>query len=260
MLLPDPPCCRIQKAAGCNESGICSKVGGFGFDFFHLHRAKIFLTLAVLTFCVTIISIIPIVSMSRNNGDVKNTFWTRGEYSDTVFYIGLEKVVFSIDGTEDSFLWSDDKCDGLLSESDDACDECEKACKSVVKVVIMNLVIISVTIMSNMKRSTAAGDLNCTKFMAIFSGFVSSMVMMSSLAMFSNGCYDNLPSESDTGATVTYTHGPAFICVLVPQLFKITEAVIHILTPVPQRKLKNSAQHSINQPLYEEETGEYYLM
>lgn len=241
MLLPDPPCCRVKQAASCNESGLCNKVGQFGFSYFHVNRAWIFITLALASFTVTIVSIIPIVSMSHTNDDVKNTYWTKGEYGDTEFFVGLEKVVFIVDGSEQSFLWSDDECDMLLSSGADACDECEAACNRVVIVVAMNIIIIAVTIASNTKRSTASGDLNCTKFMAIFSGIVSSIIMLSSLSIFSDGCYYNLPENTESGDSVSYSHGPSFVCIVVPQLFKIFEAIIHVVTPVPPRILNTNA-------------------
>lgn len=251
MLLPDPPCCRLKQAASCNESGLCNKIGTFGYPYFHRNRCWIFLALAALSFSITVISIVPLVSMSHDNSDVENTYWTKGEYGDASFFVGLEKVVFTFDGNEKSFLWSDDQCDSFLESGSDACDECEAACGRVVTVVAMNFLVIAITITTNAKRSTAAGDLNCTKFMAIFSGFVSSIVMLSSLSIFLDGCYYNLPEHSETGESITYTHGPAFVCIVVPQIFKIFEAIIHVLTPVPPRN------HGANlkAPLYENEVS-----
>ena len=56
------------------------------------------------------LSIIPLVSMSKSNDDVKNTYWTAGEFGDNRFYIGLEKVVLELDGHTSSFSWDDDEC------------------------------------------------------------------------------------------------------------------------------------------------------
>jgi hypothetical protein len=237
MLLPDPPCCKIPGArSGCNDSSVCTKVAELGFDSLDRNRKPIFLTLGCLSVIVTILAIIPMASLSLSTQDVKNTYWTRGEFGDTTFYIGLNKIVVESGGSTEWLRWDDAECDQLFSEGNDACSECKAACADIVRIVILNFFVIAMTITSNLKRSTREGDLNCTKCMAIFSGTVSSIVMLFSLATFSEGCYYNLPGSTAEGQDITYSQGPSFVCLVIPQIFKLTEVIFHILTPVPHKK------------------------
>jgi hypothetical protein len=90
-------------------------------------------------------------------------------------------------------------------------------------------------ITGNIKRSTPSGDLNCTKLMTILSGLISTFTILISLSTYQTECYVNFPDESDNGATISYSLGPGFICLLIPQLFKPLEVMINILTPVGRR-------------------------
>jgi hypothetical protein len=149
--------------------------------------------------------------------------------ADFKIYIGIEKVVTASGGRTQSFLWSDAECDSTLGNY---CEDCHVACNRVYRSIIVNLITLIPAITGNIKRSTASGDLNCTKFMTILSGLISTLTILISLATYQSECYVNFPEESDNGATITYSLGPGFICLLIPQLFKPLEVVINILTPV----------------------------
>jgi hypothetical protein len=210
-----------------------------GFSFLDKHRRVVFVTLSVLAAIVSGLSIIPVASLSVTNSVVKNTFWTSGKIDGASFYIGIRKVVYDSSFTgEQSFLWKDDECTSLFVNNQKYCDECESACSSVMTTIIMNMIVIVLTITTNLKRSTREGDINFTKGTAIFSGIFSSIVMMFSLSTFNEGCFYNLPETSASGSDVTYSLGPGFIFVLIPQLFKLTEALINLCTPVGTEMLK----------------------
>ena len=80
--------------------------------------------------------------------------------------------------------------------------------------------------------------------MTILSGTISTLTILISLATYQTECYVNFPSKTGTGETITYSLGPGFICLLIPQLFKPIEVIINILTPV-SKKTNNSemSQH-----------------
>lgn len=71
--------------------------------------------------------------------------------------------------------------------------------------------------------------------MAIFTGLLSSVVMLSALATYSDHCYVKLPNHTQDGQSVDYSYGPGFLCLLFPQVFKLIEVVFNIATPVPQK-------------------------
>lgn len=75
--------------------------------------------------------------------------------------------------------------------------------------------------------------------MTILSGLISTLTILISLSTYQAECYSNFPSETDNGATITYTLGPGFVCLLIPQLFKPIEVIINLLTPVPKKKSDN---------------------
>jgi hypothetical protein len=141
-------------------------------------------------------------------------------------------VVTDNSGHTESFLWSDADCESAVGEY---CDDCKKACAKVFRSIIVNLITLIPAITGNIKRSTHAGDLNCTKFMTILSGTISTLTILISLSTYQTGCYTNFPDETDSGLSISYSLGPGFICLLIPQLFKPIEVLINILTPVGKK-------------------------
>lgn len=87
------------------------------------------------------------------------------------------------------------------------------------------------TLMTDFQRSTRKGDLNCQKFMAIFTGILGTITNLTALSSYSAECYTNLPEEY-FGLQMTYHLGPAFNCMLVATILKPIDVLIHLLTPV----------------------------
>jgi hypothetical protein len=127
------------------------------------------------------------------------------------------------------------------------CQDCEDASRTVRRTVVVNLLTIWLTISTNYKRSDRGSDLNFTKFSSIFTGLLSSIVMMSALASYSDQCYSEFPGHTRTGLSIDYSYGPGFVCLLFPQVFKLIEVVFNFATPVPQQ-LKPILE-SLSEPL-----------
>lgn len=134
-----------------------------------------------------------------------------------------------------------------FGDNTDYCQDCEDACDVVMRTCIANFITILPTIMTNYKRSHRGSDLNFTKFTAIFTGTLSSIIMLSALSTFSDQCYDSLPNHTREGLPIDYSYGPGFVCLLFPQVFKLIEVVFNLVTPVPQ-KLRPVLE-SLNEPL-----------
>lgn len=134
-----------------------------------------------------------------------------------------------------------------FGDNTDYCEDCNDASVTVRRTVIVNLLTIWLTITTNYKRSDRGSDLNFTKFMAIFSGLLSSIVMISALASYSDLCFSDLPEHTREGASIEYSYGPGFICLLFPQVFKLIEVVFNFATPVPQQM--KPLLEGLNEPL-----------
>jgi hypothetical protein len=137
---------------------------------------------------------------------------------------------------------TDDNSSSSSSSYAGYCHDCQDAVSGIIGTVILNFISLIPTISSNLKRSTIEGDLNCTKVFTIITGIISTISMLIALSEYSTLCYKNLPTKGPEGDTITYSLGPAFICLLIPQIIKPIEVIINFLTPVPLKKEENSGQ------------------
>mmetsp|Transcript_3947 Transcript_3947/g.6178 ORF Transcript_3947/g.6178 Transcript_3947/m.6178 type:complete len:266 (+) Transcript_3947:90-887(+) len=235
MYVPDPVCCVCPGVRRlCEESSCCGKVGTTGFDFFDRHRRPIMLFMALLAVVSTALSVVPVVSTSTKRSVVMNSFWTQGKIhsENTMFFVGLKAVVVDDGDSVVSYEWDSSECSNVDSGNRGFCDKCKDACDATFKVVIVNLITSIPTIMTDLKRSTREGDMNCQKFMAILTGIVSTLTTLSSLSLFLDGCFRHLPDSTTAGNTVSYSLGPGFICLLIPQIIKPLDVIVNIMTPV----------------------------
>ena len=83
-------CCRVMF----EENPGCKSIGKIGLPYFDKNRGPIMLFAATLSFVSLILAIVPVVSTSLNNDDVKNTAWTYGETGEFKLWIGLNKVYY----------------------------------------------------------------------------------------------------------------------------------------------------------------------
>lgn len=218
------------------------------------NRWWIMRAMSMLAVVASVLSIVPLVSMSSDKGIVKDTYWTYGDVSEenTEIFLSIKTVVLQIGATEThpsttvKYTWESDDCLDF-GDNTDYCQDCEDACQTVIRTCIVNFITIWFTISTNYKRSDRGSDLNFSKFMAIFTGTLSSTVMLSALSTYSEKCYDNLPDNTHNGSPVDYRYGPGFICLLFPQVFKIIEVVFNIITPVPQKL--SPILESLSEPL-----------
>jgi hypothetical protein len=186
---------------------------------------------ASMTFIATILSIVALTAVSTSADTVKNTNWTYGESDTTKYWIGLEKFVVETNGEEMSKNWNHVNCG-----RDSYCDSCYDACNTAYSFVIINLITCLPTLMTDLQRSTAQGDLNCQKFMGMLTGLVGFISNLSSLSAYANSCYNNLPSSDASGEDIVFRLGPGFICILIATLLKPIDFFIHLLTPVADKE------------------------
>lgn len=220
-----------------NNNIICNKIGKYGFIYFNLNRRVIMLFMTVLALTSTITSLIPVISISKNSNVIINTCWTKGTIGtkDIIFYIGLSSVIVDYKNDITSHTWKSSNCTNVDVLNRGYCEECDNACESTIRVAIVNFITSIPIIAINLRRSIPENDLNCQKFMAILTGIVGTITTLSSISLFLDGCFRYLPEETTDGHEINYTLGPGFICILIPQILKPIDVLVHLFTPVGSR-------------------------
>ena len=182
---------------------------------------------ASLSFLALILCIVAVCSLTYDKNQVKSTNWTYGE-SDTVeYFVGLYEVVVLVDHGEDvEIRWDDKDC------TDDYCQDCKNACNSAISTAIIALITCFPTLQTDLQRSTVKGDLNCQKFMGMFTGLMGAFSTLIALSTYADGCYRNLPDKDPIGSEIVWYLGPGFVCLLVATLLKPIDFLIHLLMPV----------------------------
>eukprot|EP00602_Paraphysomonas_sp_CaronLab_P003478 CAMPEP_0185024610 /NCGR_PEP_ID=MMETSP1103-20130426/7760_1 /TAXON_ID=36769 /ORGANISM="Paraphysomonas bandaiensis, Strain Caron Lab Isolate" /LENGTH=207 /DNA_ID=CAMNT_0027557627 /DNA_START=158 /DNA_END=781 /DNA_ORIENTATION=+ len=200
--------------------------------FFDVHRAKVMLLAAGLSGLSLIFCIVAVCALSTNNDTVKNTNWTYGVSDNSEYFVGLKEVVIKVDGFDEiSSKWEDTSC------PDSYCDDCKDACDSSITTAIMSLITCLPTLATDFQRSTVKGDLNCQKFMGIFTGVVGTITTLAALSSYADGCYRNLPNDDGSGNELTWYLGPGFTCLLLATFLKPVDVLIHLLTPVGKKEV-----------------------
>ncbi|CAE7569301.1 unnamed protein product [Symbiodinium microadriaticum] len=242
MELPYPICCSIGFFKKCCEnSGCCTRVGKLGLKVFSDNRAKIMLFAASLSFLALILCIVSVCSLTYKDSQVKSTNWTYGESDTMEYFVNLYEVIVIVDNAPDvEIRWDDNDC------NEGYCSDCKDACASSITTAIIALITCIPTLQTDLQRSTIKGDLNCQKFMGMFTGFVGTMSTLIALSSYADGCYRNLPDEDPRGSEIVWYLGPGFTCLLVATLLKPIDFLIHLLMPVekPEEETDLSKQET----------------
>jgi hypothetical protein len=228
IVMPLPPCCAIDCCkSSCETTGFCEKLGKIGFKSVEENRAKVMYLASFLSFLSIIFCIVAVTSISTVGENVKNTCWTYGQTSSVNFYVGLEAIVIDADGMDDLVLkWDDALC------NEPYCDDCKEATSGSVTTAIMSLITCIPTLATDLQRSTRKGDLNCQKFMALFTGFVGTISTLVALSTYADGCFRNLPDKDASGDDINWGLGPGFSMLLIATFLKPLDMIFHMLLPV----------------------------
>lgn len=227
MEAPYPPCCHIPCFKSlCETSGFCTRFGKIGVKWFDENRAKIMLSSAFLSFLAIVFCAVAVASLSPDANVIKNTNWTYGSSDGFEYFVGLNQIVIAPEsGDQIEVEWADAQC------TSDYCNECKDATSSSISTAIISLITCLPTLSTDIQRSTRAGDLNCQKFMALFTGIMGTITTLIALSSYSDGCFKNLP-DSDSSGDVEWKLGPGFSLLLVATLLKPVNVIIHMLMPV----------------------------
>ena len=227
--MPYPPCCAISCCHNtCEKGGFCDALGRSGLKSMDTHRAKLMYIASFFSVLSIIFCIVAVCSLSTRAEDVERTCWTYGETDRYEYYVGLEAIVITGEGIDGEMKlnWDDADC------PDEYCEDCKEATSSSVTTAIMSLITCFPTLATDIQRSTRKGDLNCQKFMALFTGFMGTISTLVALSTYADGCYRELPDQDPFGDDITWSLGPGFSMLLLATFLKPLDMIFHILLPV----------------------------
>jgi hypothetical protein len=191
------------------------------------------------SFLTFILLIIPFCSLSFQESTVIGTNWNRGHVklpidSDLTYYIGLRMVTVRCDGIScpdiSSFTWEEDVCRGNY------CANCKDSVSGTVTSAVLSLITMLPQMGTNLQRSKKEGDMNCQKWMAIFTGVIGIFSNLGTISNYMAGCFNDFPNSYEyLGATynITYSLGPSVWCLIWATIFKALDLIFNLLLPVP---------------------------
>lgn len=236
---PPPPCCmqRCTTLRACGETSTpCRMLGEVGVNEapFGIPRHKWMYTAAIINTCCLAMLIAGAFGISTSESILADTYWSSVDVGPATLYIGPNAIYTKVTGpaseaaalniTDDTLKWSDIDCDED-SFDPDQCDSCKSAASGTVATAIVGTITTIPAIQTDIQRSTRAGDLNCQKFMALFTGLAGGLSSMVTLLNYADGCWN--VSGFDT------TMGPGFILQLIGTILKFVDIPFHMLLQTP---------------------------
>lgn len=205
------------------------------------------LTLAVLSFFQIWLSVYAACGLAESDSVVKNTHWASGSVEDSEgnelfsVYLGITHIVVEdkTPGGETHGLSWDTACDPDENDADIAlgaveyCEDCKDATASLYTMVLLAALSKVGQMMTDIQRSTRAGDFNCQKILGIVTGIFSSLMNLLSFQAFLDACYQDEDITSDAG-TASFSQGPGLIVMVLMSFLSIFDGIVHLLTPVPE--------------------------
>lgn len=265
-----PPPCLISKTfrryASDNDSCgpvSCVRVGQWGTEWADRNRSQLMFFAFWLSFTSFILLIIPLASLSYNESTVVGTNWSVGSIdlpsgSSFDYYIGLKLVSVRCSGGDacpdiTSFKWSDSTCTSNYG-CNDCCKDCKDSVAGTVTSAVMGLITMLPQMGTNLQRSRRDGDLNCQKYMAIFTGFVGIFSNLGTISNFQAGCFNDLPTSYDPpdgggSYDISYRVGPAIWCLIFATILKVFDIIFNVLLPVPTKGYWGDESDTIDDPV-----------
>lgn len=233
--------CPTCRACG-EESSFCTCFGGIGVSEtpFGVPRHRWMFTAAAINIVVLILLVLGALGVSTSEGMLKTFYWSKVDLDGGTLFIGPNAVFLDLDSNMDTAnlnvstgttSWGDLDCDTEAVDADQ-CDSCKAAATGTVGTAVVGVVTTLPTIQTDFQRSTRAGDLNCQKFMALFTGLAGGISSLVTLVQFAGSCWK--VSGYDTVA------GPGFILQLVGTIIKFIDIPMHMVLLTPP-EIRNKA-------------------
>jgi len=214
--------------------------------FFDKWRGPLMMTMAVLSFLQLWVCVYAACALARDPAVLQNTYWAGATVKSTTtskevykIFVGIERVAFK-DLADDSLeirTW-DETCansgnGNTESSENEFCHDCESAATPLTATVIATTISKVGQLMTDLQRSTRAGDVNCQKFIGVFTGFVSTILSLSAFQLFADSCWAKRDALQVPGHEITFHEGPGFIAMVIMTILAFPDGIMHLLTPVP---------------------------
>lgn len=239
------PFCPQTKAC-CEDSSFCHKLGRVGKEApLGVPRHKVMYFALFVSLVGMIMLIVGALALSSNATTVYHTAWAVGigkkdvqyhnttvSFDDTRISIGLNSVVIhkrKNDKVVWNKKWKNVDCDTIQGSSS-LCDQCKAQALGFQVPVIIGMVTQVLQIATDVQRSTVAGDVNCQKFMGIFTGVLGLTATLFALGSFRDACY------RVEGELYEMAAGPGFILTAVATILKAVDVICHVALATPAHK------------------------
>ena len=250
-----PPCVDPNEKCGpkcncrsyCETSFFCRRLGSVGIpeeklEKWGLQRHRLMLTCAVMSFIGWVLCIPPAWGVSTDKTATHDVPWaiatpknSDDDGSKSTMYIGLASAVVydKNDDFVDQFVFGKDDCgndDGFgfggLKKSE--CNACANAASGLQASAIISVITQLTQLLTDLQRSTKRGDVNCQKFMGIFTGVLGLVMGIYSLAEFRRSCWGNVGYrhvdwKTNSGVDIETGPGAGWILTWFAVIFKLID-------------------------------------
>lgn len=245
-------CGRTEKGNGCcisycDNNSCCRKIGSIGLDAAEPKRGAVFITLTVLSAIQFIACIYACFGLSNGEGTIRNTYWAKATVDasdvpenanvpvvEATLYMGVSSLVVDMGDDVDTMKWSE-ACEPneVTNEPSMYCTDCKDAVTPIYTTAIMSTVAKLGQLLTDLQRSTQKGDVNCQKFMGMFTGFFATATTLAAFQTFSDACYKTIDDLDTKYYEVTASPGPGYIVMLIMVIFGFVDGFGHCLFKVP---------------------------
>jgi hypothetical protein len=256
------------KASPVIESNlVCRSCGRLGVQATQEFRRPLMVAGSLVNFVGCILSIFAAIGMASSYGGLVFGHWVYGEITvddwPLKMYLGVSSRVFAVECASDGCIsfatgadFTDEGSNIYAKEQDDEtcsnsfgsaaitsmCEECKDNQFSE-STLILGVITYWPTILTNFQRSTEFGDVNCQKFLGIFTNVLGFFTSLSALSAYADACYSSLPTSVDIviagdnayagTADISWSMGGCFGCLIAATFLRLIDLAIHIVVPTP---------------------------
>ena len=235
-----------------NQNKYMKALGDIGYPYFDVNRKFFFGVASFVTFLSMIVTTYGCFALSTDRSVIQRTYWTGGSGHNVTsgknfaVYIGLRSVEFvDCDFTAGynsyekycdrrAVQWTDDGCSsGLIGE---ACAACESTATTMWSTAFFSCAGLILSFLGAQTRMRIVGDVPVQKLVGMGSETWNVITLSIALYVFHHTCYVKLNSAFNSGGLESRMwSGPGYICYWVCAFSAGVRAVIHWLTPLPNK-------------------------
>lgn len=235
-----------------NDNNYIRQIGEIGYTYFDSRR-KYFLGMASLvTVIAMVLTTFGCCALSTDPTVIKRVYWAAGTMTnvtsnqDYALYIGLRSVVVVgcrfVPGYDsyppscmtESIIWTDPNC--LQGITAGACESCANIATSMWLTAFMSCFSLIFALLGALTRMRVKADVPVQKLLGMGADTMGSLSLAFALFTFENGCFKNLTlNSSNLVMRSNFWLGGGYACYLICCLSGFVRAIVHWLTPLPNK-------------------------